>query len=209
MFETSAENWRDSSLLLPHETRRWPVVARIGFISDTHGRADRARRAIDLLVARGAERIVHLGDVGSESVLDLLVGIPALVVFGNCDDPRNLGRYAEILGIDVVHPSSILEFPTKPQGVGLEKVRASSSETLRVGITHGHLESEVERLLNARVDVLLHGHTHETRDECIDGVRFLNPGALHRAKSHTVLLFETTTTHASWLDVDREAPHAS
>ncbi|MFM1868717.1 MAG: hypothetical protein RL591_2125, partial [Planctomycetota bacterium] len=85
-------------------------MAQIGFISDTHGRADRARRAIDLLIARGAERIVHLGDVGSESVLDLLAGIPALVVFGNCDDARSLARYAELLGIEVAHPSTIIEF---------------------------------------------------------------------------------------------------
>jgi hypothetical protein len=38
----------------------------------------------------------------------------------------------------------------------------------------------------------------------IQGVRVLNPGALHRAKTHTVLLLETTTAHATWLDVDVE-----
>lgn len=204
MFETSPENWPDSSLLLPHETRRWPVVARIGFISDTHGRTDRARRAIDLLVARGAERIVHLGDVGSESVLDLLAGIPALVVFGNCDDSRNLARYAEILGIEVAHPSTIIEFKNVAVGADAASATETGRGVLRIGMTHGHLEREVERLFDARIDILLHGHTHEIRDEMIQGVRVLNPGALHRAKTHTVLLLETTTAHATWLDVDVE-----
>lgn len=180
------------------------TLARIGFISDTHGRTDRARRAIDLLMARGAERIVHLGDVGSESVLDLLAGIPALVVFGNCDDSRNLARYAEILGIEVAHPSTIIEF--KNVAVGADAVAATETGrgVLRIGMTHGHLEREVERLFDARIDILLHGHTHEIRDEIVQGVRVLNPGALHRAKTHTVLLLETTTAHATWLDVDVE-----
>lgn len=30
------------------------------------------------------------------------------------------------------------------------------------------------------IDVLLHGHTHVPRDECREGVRFLNPGCVTR-----------------------------
>lgn len=180
-------------------------MARIGFISDTHGRTDRARRAIDLLLARGAEQIVHLGDVGSESVLDLLVGVPSLVVFGNCDDARSLTRYAQILGIEVAHPSAIIEVKVD-ELVSHRDLPPAGQFGLRIGVTHGHLESEVERLLDLRVDILLHGHTHEIRDERIEGVRILNPGALHRAKFHSVLLLETDTSHATWLDIDLEAP---
>lgn len=158
---------------------------RLGIISDTHGRAPRARKAIDLLIARGATRIVHLGDVGSEAVLDLLAGIESTVVFGNCDDERSLARYAQFLGITVVHPGAIIEWKSK-----------------RIGVTHGHIEQELARLFASDVDFLLHGHTHEIRDELVGRTRVMNPGALHRATRHTAMLLDPTSGHAEWLEID-------
>jgi len=169
-------------------------VERIGVISDTHGRRERAQRAIDVLLSRGATRIIHLGDVGSEDVLDLLAGIPSIVVFGNCDDDRGLARYAGFLGIEVAHPATIVELKRPP---------GSGQPTLRVGITHGHLEREVDRLFAEKVDILLHGHTHAIRNDLVGPTRVMNPGALHRAPQHTALLFDTATLEAEWIDVDR------
>lgn len=163
---------------------------RLGFISDTHGRPERARRAVALLLERGATHIVHLGDVGSESVLDLLAGLPATVVFGNCDDERGLRRYAEFLGIEVAHPAAVLE--VKPLG---------GARSARVGITHGHLEDAMAELFASNVDFLLHGHTHRVRDEQIGATRVLNPGALHRAERHTALLLDVARGTVEWLEV--------
>lgn len=163
------------------------MTERLGIISDTHGRASRARRAIDMLLARGAKRIIHLGDVGDEAVLDLLAGIESLVVFGNCDDERGLGRYAGILGIPVVHPGAVIEV-----------------KSCRIGLTHGHIEHEVRRLLELDVDILLHGHTHEVRDERVGRTRILNPGALHRASRLTAMLLDPASGHAEWIEVSDE-----
>ncbi|MFM7052894.1 MAG: YfcE family phosphodiesterase [Planctomycetota bacterium] len=157
----------------------------IGVISDTHGRAERAGRAIELLRSLGAGRILHLGDVGSEAVLDLLAGLPATVVFGNCDDERSLARYASFLGIEVVHPSAVIEV-----------------KSVRVGITHGHLEHEYRDLFDRNIDVLLHGHTHEIRDERVGATRVMNPGALHRADRPTVMLLDLGSGKAHWIDGD-------
>lgn len=162
---------------------------RLGILSDTHGDAVRARRAVELLQARGATRIIHLGDVGSEAVLDTLAGIEALVVFGNCDDARGLRRYAEALDIEVAHPAAIIE-------------AKGNGRTLRVGLTHGHLVEEIDRLFRSEPDVLLHGHTHVARDEMIGPTRVMNPGALHRAERRTALLLDLGTGVAEWLDVD-------
>ncbi|MEY3020951.1 MAG: hypothetical protein RIS86_147 [Planctomycetota bacterium] len=156
----------------------------LGILSDTHGRVATARAAVDLLLERGATRLVHLGDVGDDSVLDLLAGVPATVCFGNCDDERPLARYADAIGIEVGHPSAILE------------VRG-----MRVGLTHGHLEDALADLLDQRPDYILHGHTHEPRDDAVDGVRVLNPGALHRAARFTAMLLEPRGGRATWLDV--------
>lgn len=160
---------------------------RLGIISDTHGRATRARRAIDMLFARGATRIIHLGDVGDEAVLDLLAGIEALVVFGNCDDERGLERYARILGIPVAHPGAVIEVKAR-----------------RIGLTHGHLDRELRRLLDLEPEFLLHGHTHEIRDERIGRTRVLNPGALHRASRMTAMILEPESGHVEWIEVADE-----
>ena len=161
------------------------MAERLGFISDTHGCAPRARRAVELLVARGATRIIHLGDVGSEDVLDQLAGIAASVVFGNCDDERSLARYAEELGIEVIHPGAVLEV-----------------KSMRIGVTHGHLDAVVAELFASGVEYLLHGHTHQIRDDRVGETRVLNPGALHRASRLTVMLLDPASGKAEWLEVD-------
>lgn len=160
------------------------MADRLGILSDTHGRTPLARKAIDTLLARGATRIIHLGDVGNEAILDLLAGIEAMVVFGNCDDERSLARYAMALGIHVVHPGTVIEIKSR-----------------RIGLTHGHIESEVARLFAERPDILLHGHTHEIRDDVVGRTRVLNPGALHRASRHTAMLLDPETGAAEWIDV--------
>lgn len=162
---------------------------RLGILSDTHGDATRARRAIELLRARGAGRIIHLGDIGSESVLDHLAGLESTIVFGNCDDARSLWRYAKFLGIEVVHPAAIIE---------VKSVRGA----IRIGITHGHLLDEIDQLFRAEVDILLHGHTHVARDDMVGLTRVMNPGALHRADRKTAMLLDLATGEAEWIDVD-------
>jgi len=162
---------------------------RLGILSDTHGDATRARRAIELLRARGAGRIIHLGDIGSESVLDHLAGLESTIVFGNCDDARSLWRYAKFLGIEVVHPAAIID---------VKSVRGA----IRIGITHGHLLDEIDQLFRAEVDILLHGHTHVARDDMVGLTRVMNPGALHRADRKTAMLLDLATGEAEWIDVD-------
>jgi predicted phosphodiesterase len=88
-----------------------------------------------------------------------------------------------------VHPGAIIEIK---QG----------ARRVRVGITHGNLEDEVCRLLESRVDILLHGHTHAIRDELVGATRVMNPGALHRAARYTALLLDPATGHAEWVEVE-------
>lgn len=157
----------------------------LGIISDTHGHAERARKAVEALRAHGATHIIHLGDVGSEAVLDHLVGVPATVVFGNGDDHHGLTRYAEFLGINVAHPATVIE-----------------AKSIKIGITHGHIDTEIFNLMEQDVDVLLHGHTHQKRDERIGSTRVMNPGAVHGADQFSVLLYEPATGTATWLHIE-------
>lgn len=59
-----------------------PRTARIGVISDTHGRL--GTEALEALA--GVDHIIHAGDIGDPSILMELEGIaPVTAVLGNCD----------------------------------------------------------------------------------------------------------------------------
>lgn len=163
------------------------MIARLGVLSDTHGRVASCRRAVAALRAADVDALVHLGDVDSEGVLEELVGEPpAHVVFGNCDDERRLGRHADRLGIHVAHPVGELRLAGR-----------------RVAFTHGHL-SDAVRTAIGRHDLLLVGHSHRLGDERRDGTRVVNPGALFRAARYTCCVVEGPDLRVSWIDVGRE-----
>ena len=54
---------------------------------------------------------------------------------------------------------------------------------------------------NESIDVIFHGHSHETRDEMVKNTRCINPGALHRAKSYTVATFDTQSKVVAFHEV--------
>ena len=160
-------------------------MAKVGLLSDSHGRATTTRRAVQLLIEHGAEVLVHLGDVGTVEVIDALVerldadgrlDPPVHLVFGNTDwDIDPLGEYARRLGITVDHPVGRLTF---------------GDATLVY--QHGHMQAAMDQALAEGVTYLCHGHSHTVRDERIDRTRVINPGALFRASQYTVAVLDTS-----------------
>lgn len=143
---------------------------RVGLLSDSHGRAERTERAVDALLAAGADMLIHAGDIETEQVLDCLAGHNAHIVWGNCDwDRAGLERYARDIGIAVHGDAGEVE-----------------ADGVRIAFTHGHLPAALRTAMASGAPYLVHGHTHERRDEVVDGVRIINPGALHRARPFTV-----------------------
>jgi len=174
-------------------------VTRIGLLADSHGREETTRRAVELLVAEGADVLLHLGDIASTGVLESLVAArdargapapPVHVVFGNVDDVDRLGREALRLGLPVDHPAGRLRLAGKT-----------------VAFLHGHLARDFEAALADGVEYLCHGHTHERRDERQGPsrrTRVINPGALHRAREHTVAILDVAADRVRFLGVPRE-----
>jgi hypothetical protein len=170
--------------------------ARLGLLADTHGRVEIAAEAARLLVDAGADRLVHLGDVGGKEVLEaLLVDLdaggaprpPVHVVFGNTDfEIDKLARFAHALGIRVEHPVGELRIGGKI-----------------VVFQHGDDAGAMRAALDAGADYLCHGHTHERRDERLGGTRVVNPGALHRAREHTVAVLDVARDAVSFLTIPR------
>jgi len=127
-----------------------------------------------MLVDRGAEMLLHMGDIETEDVLDALAGLDARIVFGNNDDERSLGRYATSLGLRVLHPLGRLE-----------------ADGRTIAFTHGHIGTAVRD--GSSADYFIHGHTHRQRDERRGATRFINPGALHRASPFSVALLDPSS----------------
>lgn len=158
----------------------------IGALSDSHGRVDTTRRAVEMLKDRGAQMLLHLGDVGSVQVLDLLAGIPAGFVFGNTDmDRKHLEMHAQAIGIRCYGAMGRL-----------------ISDDRVVNFLHGDDFRQMQKLIDTEdCDLLLHGHTHVRNVEDFGRVRIVNPGALHRAHPHTVALIDTISRHVEFVTI--------
>jgi len=122
-------------------------MPRIGVISDTHGLV----RSEALRALRGADLIVHAGDVGTPEVLDALRTIaPVVAVRGNNDR----GRWARALAeTEVVEQSGRVLY-----------------------VLHDVHELDVDPRA-AGYDAVIAGHSHQPRVERRDGVLYLNPGS--------------------------------
>ncbi len=138
----------------------------IGIVSDTH--IPRVGDVVPAEVAerlRGADLILHAGDLVSLEVISLLEEIaPVKAVQGNMDYPEVRDRYA------------VKEVFTL--------------EGLRFGLTHGSgapigIERRVMDLFRGSdLDVLVFGHTHKALIEERKGVLLLNPGSPTDSRFH-------------------------
>ncbi len=129
------------------ETAVGEDMLRIGVVADTHG----LLREETLRAMRGCARILHLGDVGDDAILDALDGVaPLTAVRGNVD---RAGRCAGLPETEIVSERGAMlyllhdgqKLDLKPEAAGFAAV--------------------------------LSGHSHQPLVEWRNGVLYLNPGA--------------------------------
>lgn len=120
---------------------------RIGVIADTHG----LLRPEALAALHGCDRILHLGDIGPESLLDHLRELAPLdVVRGNNDSDDWANALPETLRLEL--------------------------GGLRLYLIHDLKQLTVDPAAEG-IDVVLAGHSHKPLNEVRDGVLYLNPGS--------------------------------
>ncbi|KKM23863.1 hypothetical protein LCGC14_1610880 [marine sediment metagenome] len=162
---------------------------KIGIVSDSHGQVKRLRRGIEMLTRRGAEAIVHCGDIGKVECLAVLAesGLPCYAVTGNMD--RNVERLRDHARDHHVH----LESETVVIPIGRGRYLA---------VTHGNKPEVLAGLITGgRFDYVCHGHTHLKRDENFGKVRVINPGALCHTDPFTVALLDTDSDTLKHIEV--------
>jgi len=146
----------------------------IGVLSDTHGCVEATRAALRIFQELETEQLLHCGDIGSASIIDLFDSLPTHFVFGNVDN-RLLLRQAIDEGGHTCHGRfGSLELAGK-----------------KIAFLHG----DDGRLLSDTVasgqwDLVCHGHTHHAARVTVGSTVVLNPGALVRSDSPSVALVD-------------------
>jgi uncharacterized protein len=158
----------------------------LGILSDTHDELARTRLAVRLLRDAGAAALVHCGDLASPPVVEALAVLPSWFVFGNhdADSVPALRQAAEEYGVMCLGWGGVVELGGR-----------------RIGVAHGHMTTDVRRVLAERPEFLLSGHSHFPSDAMVGPVRRINPGALHRADEFTVGVLDLATEELQTLRV--------
>ena len=120
---------------------------KIGLISDTHGLV----RPEALRELRGADQLIHAGDVGSAEVVEALRELaPITVIRGNVDRDR--------------------------WGRSLPDIATVELEGNRVHVLHAIQDLDLDPAAEG-VDVVVAGHSHQPKVERRDRVLYVNPGS--------------------------------
>ena len=158
---------------------------KIGILSDTHDQAARTSRAVSILIRAGADVLVHCGDITGPAVVLECGGLPSYFVFGNNDfDEDDLRR-------------AIIEVG----GCCLERGGSFELSGKKIAVAHGDSSRQIRRLLDADPDYFLYGHSHLAADDRRGSVRWINPGALHRASRWSVAVLDLPSDTLEFLPV--------
>jgi len=139
---------------------------KIGILSDTHSKVQLAREALDMLLEKGAEFIIHAGDICELETLEMLknCGKRYVAVYGNND--THLVQHHNNYNL-VQEPHYFKLADTKFKLMHLPFYMAPDTE------------------------IIIFGHTHTFESDFKNGTLFLNPGevcARNKSVSECVML---------------------
>ena len=157
---------------------------RIGIVSDTHGHLPNTRAAVRMLESLEVQQVIHCGDVGTEQVVELFAPWPTHFVLGNVDD-------------GVILTAAIRQAGQQCHG------RFGHLQLLGrdIAFLHSDDATRFQQTIDAdQFDLVCYGHTHQAEQHRAGRTLVLNPGALYRARAHTLAIVdlpELTATHVT------------
>jgi putative phosphoesterase len=159
---------------------------KLGLLSDTHGRGDLVEGVVEFFAEEDVDEIIHAGDVTRVTHIETLfeLDVPTHLVYGNCDYNQESFQQASKNSPLVLHGTADL-------------IEANGS---RLGVTHGHFDRLFDELRDQDPDYIVHGHTHERRDEGQGGIRYVNPGSVKPANSSAAVL-DTESDELTFRDI--------
>lgn len=158
----------------------------IGIVSDTHENTRLIVKAVKIFKERAPAFVVHCGDIVSPPVLERFSGLNLKVVYGNNDGERSgLKKKCAELGFDEINDTIAFDYLSR-----------------RFFVYHGTNPTVIEKAVEQQsYDYVLHGHTHQMKDEVIGVTRVINPGALFMAPSYSIAFLEVSTGHVEFVEI--------
>lgn len=155
---------------------------KIGILSDTHDDSTGTLRAVERFRDAACGLIIHAGDVCSPFTARIIkeAGIPHLAVFGNNDGDR-------------LHLTKILDIRPAP--------RHAEVDGLNIVIFH---EPFINDYIDPRrVDLLIHGHTHQRSMSERENMLTINPGTVSGvlATAKTCAVYDTASRKAEIIEL--------
>lgn len=158
----------------------------VGLVSDTHGHVENLERLVDRFGDKELEFIIHTGDVTRRKHIEPLfeLDLDIHLAIGNMD--TNPGTFQQIEANKrlTVHGTA-----------GRLEVR-----DWLIGFTHGHQTEFIDQFLRQNVSYVIHGHTHDRRDETINDTRVINPGAV-KSPNPSAAILNLTEDKVTFMDV--------
>lgn len=158
----------------------------IGIVSDTHEHVKTIIKAVALFKGRNPSIVIHCGDIISPPVLERFAGLPLRLVYGNNDGERSgLKKKCAELGFDEIVDTLTFECSGK-----------------KFFVNHGtNPRVIVDAVESQQYDYVLHGHTHEMRNEIVGRTKIINPGALFSADSYTIAFLNVDTGEVEFVQI--------
>lgn len=164
----------------------------VGVISDTHDNVPAVRAAVAVFEDRGADAVVHCGDVVAPPVVGEFSGFECHFVLGNNDGELDgLDRTIRALGEgSVLHGRfADLEFDGK-----------------HVAVLHGEDTDQVETLAEGGgFDYVCYGHHHVAEVRSVGETTVVNPGAHFPTvpeEDRSVALIDTVSGDVELVSID-------
>ena len=143
------------------KTSQFYHTMKIGIISDTHDNIPNLESAIKILKENNMEVLIHSGDLCAPFMINKLdeIGVPVHVVFGNVDDRARTSLFAKE-SKNVTHHGDVAEIELDNQ---------------KFAVVH-FPDIAFALACTKKYDVVIHGHTHNKREEKVDDTLIINSG---------------------------------
>lgn len=155
-------------------------------LSDTHDNVRITERAVALIKTLSPELVIHCGDITSPETLYLFEGLPIRLILGNNErDTIHLNKISSELGFGPIDKELEFELHGK-----------------KFYVYHGTREHFLDEMAGSQLyDYVLHGHTHQQRNEVFGRTRIINPGACHRARIHSIATLDPLRDEVRFLEL--------
>lgn len=158
----------------------------VAIISDTHEDIRMISRAIRAIQERKPALVIHCGDIISPPVVERFQGLPMRFVFGNNDGERSgLKKKCEELHFAPIEDTAVFDFAGR-----------------KFFVNHGTRMSVIDEAVSKQeYDYVLHGHTHQRREEVVEKTKIINPGALFAALEFSIAFLEAKTGKLEFVEI--------